>query len=91
MKLKEKIAQLRKYIKIVYFENSKYFKFFYIFIYFFFISIGLFILGCHATGWCEYGSTFINSVYLFLGICQYILGIFDLYQKKIFFLLRILY
>ncbi len=49
---------------------------------FFCISIGLFILGCQGTGWCQYGSTFINSVFLFLGICQYILGILDWYQKK---------
>ena len=49
---------------------------------FFCISFGLLILGCQATGWCEYGSTFVNSVMLFLGICQYILGIFDWYQKK---------
>ena len=49
---------------------------------YFCISIGLFILGCQGTGWCQYGSTFINSVFLFLGICQYILGILDWYQKK---------
>ena len=30
---------------------------------YFFISIGLFILGCHCTGWCQYGPTFINSVF----------------------------
>ena len=49
---------------------------------YFLISIGLFILGCQATGWCEYGSNFINSAFLFLGICQYILGLFDWYQKN---------
>ena len=49
---------------------------------YFFISIGLFILGCGSTGWCSYGSNFINSVFLFLGICQYILGIYDWYQKN---------
>ena len=45
-----------------------------------FISIGLFILGCQNTGWCEYGSTFINSAFLFIGICHYILGLYDWYQ-----------
>ena len=45
-----------------------------------FISIGLFILGCQSTGWCDYGSTFINSAFLFIGICQYILGLYDWYQ-----------
>ena len=49
---------------------------------YFFISIGMFILGCGSTGWCNYGSNFINSVFLFLGICQYILGIYDWYQKN---------
>ncbi len=49
---------------------------------FFLISIGLFILGCQATGWCKYGSNFINSAFLFLGIFQYILGIYDWYQKN---------
>ena len=49
---------------------------------FFFISIGFFILGCQATGWYEYGSTFINSIFFILGICQYILGIYDWYQKN---------
>jgi hypothetical protein len=48
---------------------------------YFFISIGFFIHGCQATGWCQYGSTFINSAFLFIGICQYILGMFDFYQK----------
>ena len=49
---------------------------------YFLISIGLFILGCQAIGWCEYGSNFINSAFLFLGICQYILGLFDWYQRN---------
>ena len=49
---------------------------------YFFISIGMFILGCGSTGWCTYGTNFINSVFLFLGICQYILGIYDWYQKN---------
>ena len=49
---------------------------------YFFISIGMFILGCGSTGWCIYGSNFINSVFLFLGICQYILGIYDWYHKN---------
>ena len=48
---------------------------------YFFISIGFLILGCQATGWCKYGPTFINSAFLFLGICQYILGLYDWYQK----------
>ena len=49
---------------------------------FFFISIGFFILGCQATGWVEYGSTFISSIFLIIGICQYILGIYDWCQKN---------
>ena len=49
---------------------------------YFFISIGMFILRCGSSGWCSYGSNFINSVFLFLGICQYILGIYDYYQKN---------
>ena len=48
---------------------------------YFLISIGLFIQACQATGWCQYGSTFINSAFLFIGIFQYILGIFDFCQK----------
>ena len=44
---------------------------------FFFISFGLFILSCQATGWCQYGSTFLNSIFLFLSLCQYIIGIYD--------------
>ena len=49
---------------------------------YFFISIGLFILGCHCAGWCEYGPNFINSVFFFIGICQYILGLYDWYQNN---------
>ena len=50
---------------------------------YFFISFGLFILGCEATGWCKYGSTFLNSVFLFLGFGQYIIGIYDWNQGNI--------
>ena len=45
-----------------------------------FISMGLFIFGCQATGWCDYGSTFINLIFFFLGFCQYLIGLFDWYQ-----------
>ena len=46
---------------------------------YFLISFGLFILSCNCA-WSEYGSTTLPSSFLFIGIFEYILGIYDFYQ-----------
>lgn len=73
-KLNEKNIDINKlsYIKVQKIFNFPTSSFCY-----FFISFGLFILSCQATGWCQYGSTFLNSIFLFLSLCQYIIGIYD--------------
>ncbi len=54
---------------------------------YFLISFGLFVLSCNCA-WNEYGTTTLPSTFLFIGLFQYILGIYDFYQGNNFLFIQ---
>ena len=54
---------------------------------YFLISFGLFALSCNCA-WNEYGTTTLPSIFLFIGLFQYILGIYDFYQGNNFLFIQ---
>ena len=46
------------------------------------LAMGLFMLSLPLTGWCELRSPTLATAFVFGGLCEYIIGIYDWYQGK---------
>ena len=46
------------------------------------MAMGLFMLSLPLTGWCDFRSPTLATAFVFGGLCEYIIGIYDWYQGK---------